>query len=44
MEHGEDAYLIVEYQEVQNTRRAHGTDFFKVITWKRYCGFLDSIN
>ena len=33
MEHGDDAYLIVEYQEVQNTRRAHGTDFFKVITW-----------
>lgn len=37
---GEDKYLIVEYQEVQNTRRAHGTDFFKAITWSAIAVFL----
>ena len=40
MEHGEDVYLIVEYQEVQNTRRSHGTDFFKSITWSAIVVFL----
>ena len=40
MEHGKNEHLIVEYQEVQNLRRSHGTDFFKVITWSAIAVFL----
>lgn len=39
LEDGKDKYLIVEYQEAQNTRRAHGTDFFKAITWSAIASF-----